>query len=204
MSELRREALDVMATADRLFDEAAVETALQHMADEINRDMADSDALVICVMNGGLVAAGLLLPRLEFPLRLDYMHASRYRERTSGDDLHWKVDPSQSLAGRDLLIIDDILDEGFTLDAIIRHCARQSPASVRTAVLVQKAHARGGEPAGRLHRLDGPGPLCVRVWHGLQGILAQRTRYLCRWPTTEETVRKDLTCKLWESSADRG
>ena len=146
MSELRREALDVMATADRLFDEAAVETALQRMADEINRDMAGSDALIICVMNGGLVAAGLLLPRLEFPLRLDYMHASRYRERTSGDDLHWKVDPSQPLAGRDLLIIDDILDEGFTLDAIIRHCARQSPASVRSAVLVQKAHERGVNP----------------------------------------------------------
>ncbi len=146
MSDLRPGGLDVLETADCLHDQAAVDAALQRMADAINRDMAGTAALVICVMNGGLVASGLLLPRLRFPLRLDYMHASRYRERTSGDDLHWRVDPSQSLAGKDLLIIDDILDEGFTLDAIIRHCRQQSPASVRTAVLVQKEHGRGVRP----------------------------------------------------------
>ena len=107
-----------MQAADCLYDRLAVEAALDCMADAINNDMAGGDTVVICVMNGGLVASGLLLPRLTFPLRLDYMHASRYRERTAGEELHWKVDPSQPLAGKDLLIIDDILDEGHTLEAI--------------------------------------------------------------------------------------
>jgi hypoxanthine phosphoribosyltransferase len=146
MSDLRQEAVRVLETADRLYDENAVDAAFQCMAEDINRDMVGSDALVICVMNGGLVASGMLLPRLDFPLLVDYMHASRYRERTSGDDLHWKVDPSQPLAGRDLLIIDDILDEGFTLDAIIRFCRQQAPASVRAAVLIRKEHERGVRP----------------------------------------------------------
>lgn len=146
MPDLRDEAASVMRHADRLYDRTAVEAAIDRMAEEVNRDMAGGDVLVMCIMNGGLVASGKLLTRLDFPLRMDYMHASRYRERTSGDDLHWKVDPSQSLAGRDLLIVDDILDEGYTLDAILASCRRQSPASVRAAVLVQKQHDRGVRP----------------------------------------------------------
>jgi len=145
-----------MQAADCLYDRIAVEAALDCMADAINNDMAGGDTVVICVMNGGLVASGLLLPRLTFPLRLDYMHASRYRERTAGEELHWKVDPSQPLAGKDLLIIDDILDEGHTLEAILRYCRDQSPASVRAAVLVQKEHDRGVRPPVDYIGLDVP------------------------------------------------
>jgi len=137
-----------MQQADCLFDQQVVEAAIARMAEAINRDMAmeASDVVVICIMNGGLVTAGALLPRLRFPLRLDYLHASRYRERTAGDELHWKVDPSQPLADKDLLIIDDILDEGHTLEAIIRYCREQSAKSVRAAVLVEKLHDRGVRP----------------------------------------------------------
>jgi hypoxanthine phosphoribosyltransferase len=146
MTDPREEAIGVMQRADCLFDGAAVEAAFDRMAARIEQDMAGGDVTLICVMNGGLVASGALLPRLGFPLRVDYMHASRYRERTTGDELHWKVEPSQPLAGRDLLIVDDILDEGYTLDAIIRYCRQQAAASVRAAVLVQKEHDRGVRP----------------------------------------------------------
>lgn len=146
MSDLKAEAEAVMQQADCLYGRARVEQALDHMAERIRDDLAGGDVVVICVMNGGLVATGGLLARLHFALRVDYMHASRYREKTIGDELHWKVEPSQDLEGRDLLIVDDILDEGYTLDAIIRFCERCSPASVRSAVLVQKIHDRGVRP----------------------------------------------------------
>ena len=146
MTDLRAEATAVMQTADCLYDRSAVEAAFDRMAERITHDMAGGDVLVVCVMNGGLVASGALLPRLRFLLRVDYMHASRYRERTSGDELHWKIEPAQPLDGKDVLIIDDILDEGYTLDAIIRYCHQQSAASVRAAVLVQKKHDRGVRP----------------------------------------------------------
>lgn len=144
---MRHEAESVMRSADCLYDAAAVEQALDHMANRIRADMAGGDVVVVCVMNGGLVATGALLTRLHFALRVDYMHATRYRERTSGDDLHWKVEPSQDLRDKDLLIVDDILDEGYTLDAIIRFCTAHGPASIRSAVLVQKIHERGVRPA---------------------------------------------------------
>jgi hypoxanthine phosphoribosyltransferase len=142
----RQQAEAVLRDAERLHDRATVEAAVARMAAAITRDMAGGNVIAICVMNGGLITAGLLLPQLGFPLRVDYMHASRYRERTRGDDLHWKVEPTQPLSGQDLLIIDDILDEGYTLEAIIDHCRQQSPASVRAAVLVEKQHARGVRP----------------------------------------------------------
>ena len=147
MKALREEARIVMQQAECLYDRTTVEAAFDRMASRINGEMAGAEVVVICVMNGGLVASGILLPRLDFLLRLDYMHASRYRERVSGDELHWKVEPTQPLAGKNLLIVDDILDEGYTLDAIIRFCQGQSPASVRAAVLVQKQHDRGVRPA---------------------------------------------------------
>jgi len=146
MTDLREQATAVMQTADCLYDASVVEAALDRMAEQITHDMAGGDVVVLCVMNGGLVASGALLPRLSFLLRVDYMHASRYRERTEGGELHWKVEPAQSLAGKDVLIVDDILDEGYTLEAIIRFCWSQSPASVRAAVLVQKTHERGVRP----------------------------------------------------------
>jgi hypoxanthine phosphoribosyltransferase len=146
MKDLRDEAADVMRHADCLYDREAVETAFDRMAEAINRDMAGGDVVLLCIMNGGLVASGNLLPRLNFQLRVDYMHASRYRERTAGDELHWKVEPTQALAGKHLLVVDDILDEGYTLEAILRFCCQQSPASVRAAVLVRKQHQRGVRP----------------------------------------------------------
>lgn len=146
MTDLRDEAIAVMQHADCLHHRDAVEAALDRMAEQITVDMAGGDVVLVCVMNGGLVASGVLLPRLAFPLRVDYMHASRYRERTSGDELHWKVEPSQPLAGRDVLVVDDILDEGYTLDAILKFCQAQQPRSLRAAVLVQKLHDRGVRP----------------------------------------------------------
>ncbi len=131
-----------MASAERLFSPAEVEEALDRMASEITRRLERADPLVLVAMNGGLVPAGLLLPRLEFPLRLDYLHATRYRERTFGTELQWKRPPEERLEGRTLLIIDDILDEGHTLQAILEHCRQAGAREVLSAVLVHKIHPR--------------------------------------------------------------
>ncbi len=146
MTDLRAEANAVMASADLLYGRAEVEAACDRLADAINQDMRERELIVLCIMNGGLVMAGLLLPRLRMPLRVDYMHVSRYRERTTGDALHWRVEPSNDLGGKDVLVIDDILDEGYTLQAIMDFCDAQRAASVNAVVLAQKQHDRGVRP----------------------------------------------------------
>jgi len=145
-SAILDEAKAVMANADCIHDQAAVDTALDMMAEQIVSDLADKNPIVISVMNGGMVPAGLLLPKLTFPLKVDYLHATRYREQTTGTELVWQRSPGEPLNGRNVLIVDDILDEGHTLAAIIEYCQAQQPASLSTAVLAQKEHDRGVRP----------------------------------------------------------
>ncbi len=132
----------VLDSAELIHDEAAVEAAIDRLAERIANDLADRMPLVLCVMIGGVVAAGRLLPKLGFPLQLDYLHATRYRGGTSGGDLVWLARPRASLADRNVLIIDDILDEGYTLKGILDACWEQGAKDVRTAVLVRKQHDR--------------------------------------------------------------
>lgn len=136
----------IMAEADCLYSNAEVEVAIDAMAVAINSEMADSNPVVFCVMNGGLIFSGKLLPKLSFPLELSYLHATRYRNETSGGELFWKAKPEISFIDRDVLIIDDILDEGHTLGAIIDFCRHAGAKNVRIAVLVDKTHDRKARP----------------------------------------------------------
>jgi hypoxanthine phosphoribosyltransferase len=132
----------VLERAERLYDLRQTEEAIDRMAAVIRADLGDSDPIVLVVMNGGLIPAGHLLTRLDFPLRLDYIHATRYRERTEGGAMHWLKRPQQRLRGETVLIVDDILDEGVTLAEIVADCRREQPARLLTAVLCRKRHER--------------------------------------------------------------
>ncbi|MBU30404.1 MAG: hypoxanthine-guanine phosphoribosyltransferase [Pseudomonadales bacterium] len=140
---------EVMAEADCLFTEADVEAALQRMADDINIRLSDSNPIVYSVMNGGLIISGKLLPKLPFPMEVGYLHATRYRNKLSGGELFWKARAEHSLAGRTVLIIDDILDEGHTLAAIVEYCRDAGAEHVYTAVLLDKQHDRKAYPGMR-------------------------------------------------------
>jgi hypoxanthine phosphoribosyltransferase len=128
----------IAARAEMLVSETEMEQAMDRMASEISAVLADKDPLVLCVMTGAVVAVGRLLPRLEFPLRLDYVHATRYQGATSGGKMAWRYRPSEAVRGEHILIVDDILDAGVTLDCVVRACREDGAASVHTAVLVEK------------------------------------------------------------------
>lgn len=136
------EALAVFSQSTLLHDGAAVESAADLMAAEITATLVDQRPVALCVMVGGLVPAGLLLPRLEFPLEIDYCHATRYRGATTGGKLTWLARPQIELKDRVVLVIDDILDEGHTLAQIIDDCRAQGASAVYTSVLVNKLHDR--------------------------------------------------------------
>jgi len=133
----------ILGRAAMLADEAAVAQALDRMAREIGHDLAGRDPLVLAVMLGGLMPTAWLLQRLAFPLQLDYVHATRYRGGTRGGPaIEWIARPRTPLAGRVVLVVDDILDEGHTLAAILADCLARGALEVRSAVLVEKTHER--------------------------------------------------------------
>lgn len=133
-----KEIQHIQATADLLYSERQVEAALDNMAVAICAELANSNPLVLCVLNGGIVVAGKLLTRLDFPLNIDSINATRYQNQTSGGTIEWQLKPGTPLKGRAVLIIDDILDEGITLSAIKDYCLEQGAVAVFTAVLVDK------------------------------------------------------------------
>lgn len=136
------EARDILEHAECIHSEQAISDAVNKMAREISEDLKDKDPIVLCVMNGGLVPSGMLLSRCTFPLRLDYLHATRYGNETEGTELIWQRVQTLSLENETVLIIDDILDEGHTLDAIVQYCHANGAAQVLSAVLVIKDRQR--------------------------------------------------------------
>ena len=128
----------VQSTADLLHDKQEVDAAIDNMAHKINLLLADRNPIFLCVMNGGLVIGGELLTRLTIPLTVDAINASRYQNQTSGSTIEWVLKPRTPLQGRTVLIVDDILDEGITLESIYRYCLSEGATSIYSAVLVDK------------------------------------------------------------------
>lgn len=133
---------DVYEKSTQLFTTAEVNAAIDSMASDIHRELHDQNPVLLCVMIGGLVLLGNLLPRLDFPLEVDYVHATRYRGDLSGQDIQWKVKPNANLKGRTVLVVEDILDGGITLAAIIAEVKALGAKSVQTAVLLDKYQKR--------------------------------------------------------------
>lgn len=125
-----------------LFSMQEIEGALDAMALKIHDKLHDKNPVVLCVMVGGLVPLGNLLTRLDFPLEVDYIHATRYQGEITGGQLHWKVKPRLDIGGRAVLVVDDILDGGLTLAAILAELKSMGADEVYSAVLVDKKGSR--------------------------------------------------------------
>jgi hypoxanthine phosphoribosyltransferase len=131
--------------ARKIFDEADLicsaeksALAVRRVATEITARLADANPLVLAVMGGAVVFTGQLLPQLIFPLDFDYLHVSRYGDVTAGGKLTWIVEPRSAVAGRVVLVVDDILDEGVTLAEISRRLLAQGASEVLSAVFADK------------------------------------------------------------------
>lgn len=135
-------ARSLLETADLVCPAATVSEAVARLAREITARLADRFPLVLCVMRGSVIFAGQLLPQLRFPLELDYVEVTRYGSSTRGGELSWRMAPGPAVAGRVVLVLDDILDEGHTLAAIREKIIAMGAARVFTAVLSEKDTGR--------------------------------------------------------------
>ena len=140
-SELSR----VERSATCLFDRDAVDAAIERMAASLQA-YAEDNPIVLVVMTGGTVLAGQLLPLLNFPLQLDYVHASRYQQQLVGQQTQWRATPALSLAQRTVIVLDDILDKWITLAEVVAYCQAEGAQQVVSVALVNKLtpRAEGG------------------------------------------------------------
>ena len=137
-----QKARQLLADAELIHSEAVVQSALNEVALVIRERLADKNPLVLCVMTGGVIFCGQLLPKLDFPLDFDYLHATRYGPETQGGKISWRMAPWTSVKDRIVLVIDDILDEGITLAAVKESLTRLGAAEVLLAVFTDKLNGK--------------------------------------------------------------
>ncbi|GAA4364887.1 hypoxanthine-guanine phosphoribosyltransferase [Kangiella marina] len=148
MNQFTEPSFNLETDAEVIISQSHIDQAIQTLADELNRHYSSAEydgspIKVYCIMNGGLYFTGQLLRYLTFPLQLNYLHATRYGHHTSGAALEWKCRPeTKDIRGHHILLLDDIFDEGLTLEAIDSKCRQCHPKSVHSAVLTDKLHKR--------------------------------------------------------------
>ena len=126
-----------------LFDELAIHRRLDEIAAQISEDYRDRQLTVIAMLQGSLMFVADLLRRIPLPLKLDCVSAaSYYGQSQSSGEVVFKEATVPDIAGRDVLILDDILDSGNTLLAIRKMLETANPRSIHTCVLLSKKKAR--------------------------------------------------------------
>jgi len=164
--------------AELLHSADQVEQAISRLAEEIRADYTGRIPVLLGVMTGAVPFMGRLMLQLSIPLQMDYVHLTRYHNQTKGGELEWLAQPRTDLSGRDVLIVDDIFDEGHTLVEIENFCREQHAASVEVAVLIDKPNPRRVAGADAKYiglqvpdvYVFGYGMDCQSYWRNLAGI----------------------------------
>mgnify|MGYP000856124381 CR=1 FL=1 len=134
----------VLEDSDLLVDRPTIDKAIAGIADAIARDYEGEVPVFLTILHGALPFAGQLALELGArgqDVQFDYLHATRYRGETGGE-LVWKYRPGSSLFGRRVILVDDILDEGYTLQGVREWCLEQGATDVRIAAMSVKQHDR--------------------------------------------------------------
>jgi hypoxanthine phosphoribosyltransferase len=122
-----------------LINESQIRDRLYVLGREIENDYRDKPLTIVAVLTGSLIALADLVRQIRIPLRIALVQASSYRgATTSATTLVVNEAFAPDVAGRDVLLLDDILDTGQTLSALVAHLRDRGSASVRTAVLLRK------------------------------------------------------------------
>ena len=126
-----------------LFTEEALRARVGELAQQINRDLAGKEPVLISVLRGSFIFMADLVRAIELPCRVDFMAVSSYGSgTTSSGQVKITKDLSESIEGRDVLVVEDILDSGNTLSYLLQLLQARRPASIRLCTLLDKPSRR--------------------------------------------------------------
>src|SRR5574338_155064 len=122
-----------------VFDEATIQARVLTLAHEITAAYPDGDLLVIGALKGSILFLSDLVRRIERPLHIDFVVASSYGNATvSSGEVRLLYEPAASLAGRHILVVEDIIDSGRTLASLVNRLWSRGPLSLAVCALLDK------------------------------------------------------------------
>ena len=126
-----------------LYDEKTIQKRIQEMAEEIDKDYEGKSILAICVLRGAVYFTVDLTKKMKnTSIELDFVRVSSYEGTETTGKINMSLDVSENLEGRDVLIIEDIIDTGYTLKYLKEHILKKNPKSLKIAVLADKEERR--------------------------------------------------------------
>ncbi|HJO09541.1 MAG TPA: hypoxanthine phosphoribosyltransferase [Verrucomicrobiota bacterium] len=125
-----------------LVSEEEIQRRIRELALRVQSDFSGRDLVVVGLLTGTLMFLADLVREIDLPLRLDFIGVSSYRDGTESRELVFTKELRLDVAGRDVLLVDDILDTGKTLRAVIDKLDGMTPRQVRTCVLLSKKARR--------------------------------------------------------------
>ncbi len=115
---------------------------VEEMAAAIRNDFRDKDLVIVSLLNGTIMFLADLIRQIDLPMHLDFMGVSSYGSGTEARELAYTKELRLDVKGRDVLLVDDILDTGQTLHEVTRKLLKLNPRSIKTCVLLNKAARR--------------------------------------------------------------
>jgi len=127
-----------------LFDAQTIENKVRELAAQISRDYEGKDLVLVCILKGAITFTADLMRRLSIPVEIDFVRAASYGASTvSSRTITITKDIETDIRGKQVLLVDGIIDSGNTLDCLFKRFAEKGPAGVKAVVLLQ-----GSGPAG--------------------------------------------------------
>jgi hypoxanthine phosphoribosyltransferase len=122
-------------------DASAIDAAVQRMAIEINRDYEGKNPLFLAILNGSFVFAADLIRKITIPCQISFVKLSSYSGTASTEDVKELIGLNEDITGRHLVIVEDIVDTGITLEKLLRDLEKYNPASIKLACFTFKKAA---------------------------------------------------------------
>jgi hypoxanthine phosphoribosyltransferase len=129
-----------------LIDEQTLQAKISELADRINEDYAGKDLMLVGVLKGAVMFMVDFIRHLKMPVTLDFMAISSYGASTeSSGVVRILKDLDMSIEGRNILIVEDIVDSGLTLSYLADYLRKRNPASLKICALLNKPDRRSSD-----------------------------------------------------------
>ena len=126
-----------------LKDEKDIQNRINELGAQITSDYKDKELVVLGVLNGAFLFCADLVRKIDLPFIVDFISLSSYGDETiSSGKVKLELDLKHDIKGKDVLIVEDIIDTGETLDYLVDHLEERSPGSIKTASLLSKMARR--------------------------------------------------------------
>ena len=141
----------VIAIKDKQFElfieQEVIELAIKRIAQQINADLKDKNPIFLAVLNGSFMFAGELMKEVTIPSEITFVRLASYRGTTTTENVQEVLGLNEGIEGRDVVIVEDIVDSGNTMTSLLKELGNHKPASIKIATLLFK-------PAALVKKLD--------------------------------------------------